>query len=112
MSAFFGRVDRDLAASIAALGQTFQFQGIAATVQTIPCGITRPSDGNAPMEGGSWDEYSGMVVTRLASLSATGVPVEGQTITVDGESVFVGKVKSTSDNPVVTIMFSNHPLPQ
>lgn len=105
MSAFFDRVNSDLAASIGALGETFTFGGA-----NYACGITRPSKGNAPMEGGSWDEYAGMIVCRLDTLAS--VPEEGDTITVDGKACFVGKVKSNTGNPVVTIMFSNHPLPQ
>ena len=107
MSAFFNRVNSDLAAILAQLGQTF----IIAT-DPIACAIVRPALGNAPMEGGSWDEYSGQIITRLDLLATDGIPVEGQQITVDAKPVFVGKVKQTTGNPVVTIMFSNHPLPQ
>lgn len=109
MSAFFNQVDADLARMITNLGQSFIFTGV-----TIPCGITRPSAGNEPIEGGSWDDYQGAVFTRRVYFdgnlpSALPIPVQGQKITVDGKAVYVGKVKSDSASPLVTIAFQNEP---
>lgn len=109
MSAFFDAVDRDLIKTLAALGQSFVFK-----TKTIACGITRPAAGNDPVEGGSWDAYAGTVLTRRALLvtAGNGIPEQGDTITVDGKAVFVGKVKSDADCPLVTIPFQNEPYPK
>lgn len=106
MSAFFDRIDADLVGILGDLCQTATIRG-----KSVACGITRPAAGNEPMEGGLWEIYSGTVYTRR-SLLAEGIPVEGEKIIVDGETVYVGKVKSDLACPLVTIPFQNTPPPK
>lgn len=103
---FFQSVDAGLIKILANLGQSF----VNVDGATVACGITRPAEGNEPMEGGAWGLYSGSLFTRRALLAQ--IPVEGQTITVDGNTVYVGKVKSDTTSPLVTIPFSNEPPPR
>lgn len=112
MTAYFAKVDADLAVMLAALGTSFIDRAV-----TIPCGITRPASGNEPMEGGSWDEYSGSLFTRRyyydnAQPVPLALPAEGAQITVDGKTVYVGKVKADAAAPLVTIPFRNNPPPR
>lgn len=111
MNDYFNRVDSDLAQMLAARGQTFQIGAV-----TLACAINRPAAGDQPVEGGMWDEYSGVVLTRLVLLTGADpvipIPVEGDQITVDGKLVYVGKVKSNSTTPLLTIPFQNEPLPR
>lgn len=112
MGAFFDRIDADLARMIPAMGQSFVLKGV-----TIPCGLTRPSVGNEPMEGGSWSDYSGVAFTRRmyfdnAKPTPIALPEEGDIITVDGVDRMVGKVKADAACPLVTIPFINPPAPR
>lgn len=111
MSSFFDFVDADLARMVPKLGQSFMIGDVR-----IPCGLTRPSAGNEPVEGGSWDDYSGIAFTRRTYFDNADppipIPVQGDTITVDGKDVFVGKVKSDAACPLVTIPFMNEPPPR
>ncbi len=112
MSDYSNRVDSDLLAIITAKGESFIFDGV-----TIPCGITRPSAGNEPMEGGAWEEYQGQIFTRRAYFDQAqpapiAIPVQGDTITVDGVDYTVGKVKATLEAPLVTINFTSPGAPR
>lgn len=106
MSDFFNRVDSDLTGILGHFGQTATIRG-----QVVCGGITRPQLGNEPVEGGAWDEYDGTFYTRLALLTE-GVPVQGETITIEGKDVTVGRVKTDAACPLVTIAFKNDPVPK
>lgn len=72
--------------------------------------ISNIQRGRKSIEGGDWLMYSGRISVRRSLLPS--IPTEGMTITVDGETCYVGSVTSNSKLPYVVFEFSNTPPPK